>query len=103
MIRHLVLFKLKPGVMRDDPRVKKWMEMSDELPKHIPQIVEWESGWNVTDRPIAYDFGQSSSFNSRADLGLYVPHPAHQAMVAIAREVADWVLVDYEYQEGSAA
>ena len=100
MIRHLVLFKLKPGVTRDDPRVRRWMEMSARLPSEIPQIVGWESGWNVTDRPIAYDFGQNSTFRSRADLGIYVPHPAHQAMVAVAREVADWVLVDYE-MEGS--
>ncbi len=98
MIRHLVLFKLKPGVTRDDPRVKRWMELSEGLPSQIPQIVGWESGWNVTDRPIAYDFGQNSTFRSRADLGIYVTHPAHQAMVAVAREVADWVLVDYEFE-----
>ena len=97
MIRHLVLFKLKPGVTRDDPRVKRWMEMSDQLPAQIPQIRSWEGGWNVTDRPIAYDFGQSSSFDSRETLGQYLPHPAHQAMVAVAREVADWVLADYEF------
>ena len=102
MIRHLVLFKLKAGVTRDDPRVERWMEMSDQLPAAIPQIVSWESGWNVTDRPIAYDFGQNSTFRSREDLGIYGPHPAHQAMVAVAREVADWVLVDYEL-EGSPA
>jgi hypothetical protein len=101
MIRHLVLFKLKPGVTRDDPRVAKWMELSAALPSQIPQIVDWEGGWNVTDRPIAYDFGQNSSFASREDLAAYLPHPAHQAMVAVAREVADWVLADYEIQGSS--
>ena len=101
MIRHLVLFKLKAGVTRDDPRVKRWMELSDQLPSQISQIVSWEGGWNVTDRPIAYDFGQNSTFRSREDLAVYLPHPAHQGMVAVAREVADWVLVDYEFNEGS--
>lgn len=101
MIRHLVLFKLKAGVTRDDPRVTRWMELSDKLPSQIREIVSWEGGWNVTDRPIAYDFGQNSTFRSREDLAVYLPHPAHQAMVAVAREVADWVLVDYEFNEGS--
>ena len=101
MIRHLVLFKLKPGVTRDDPRVTRWMELSDQLPSQIPEIVSREGGWNVTDRPIAYDFGQNSTFRSRADLAVYLPHPAHQAMVAVAREVADWVLVDYEFNAGN--
>ena len=96
MIRHLVLFKLKPGIARDDPRVKRWMEMSDLLPSQIPQIVGWECGWNITDRPIEYDIGQNSTFESRDDRAIYVPHPAHQAMVGVAREVADWVLVDYD-------
>ena len=102
MIRHLVLFKLKAGVTRDDPRVKRWMALSDALPGQIAQVAGWESGWNITDRPIAYDFGLNSMFRSREDLAVYVAHPAHQAMVAVAKEVADWVLVDYEYNPGGS-
>ena len=97
MIRHIVLFKLKPGVARDDPRVAQWMDMMRALPKLIPTSVDWEYGWNVTDRPIAYDFGLNSSFRTRDDLMAYLPHPDHQAMVAVAKQVADWVICDYEY------
>ena len=96
MIRHIVLFKLKPAVAREDPRVAQWMDMMRALPKQIPTIVDWESGWNFTDRPIAYDVGLNSTFRTREDVAAYVPHPAHQAMVAVAKQVADWVLCDYE-------
>ena len=97
MIRHLVLFKLKAGVARDDPRIPEWMRLIDQLPREIPTSVEWEFGWNITERPIAYDFGLNSSFRTREDLVAYLPHPAHQAMVGVAKQVADWVICDYEY------
>lgn len=97
MIRHIVLFKLKPGVSHEDPRVTQWMHMMRELPKQIPTCVDWEFGWNITDRPIAYDFGLNSSFGTREELAAYLPHPDHQAMVAVAKQVADWIICDYEY------
>ncbi len=97
MIRHLVLFKLKPGVTRDDPLVARWMALIEALPRQIPTSVDWELGWNITDRPIAYDFALNSSFRSREDLAAYLPHPDHQAMAAVAKQVADWVICDYEF------
>lgn len=96
MIRHIVLFKLKPSVSRDDPRVVQWMDMMRELSAKIPTSVDWEFGWNITDRPIAQDFGLNSSFRTREDLAAYLPHPDHQAMVAVAKQVADWVICDFE-------
>ena len=97
MIRHIVLFKLKPGVVRDDPRVVQWIGMLRALREQIPSSVDWELGWNITDRPIAYDFGLNSSFRTREDLAAYLPHPDHQAMVGVAKQVADWVICDYEF------
>ena len=97
MIRHLVLFKLKSGVVRDDPRISEWMRLIGQVPGEIPTSIDWEFGWNITDRPIAYDFGLNSSFRTKEDLAAYLPHPAHQAMVVVAKQVADWVICDYEY------
>ena len=59
-------------------------------------IVRMESGWNTTDRPIAYDFGINLGFATRADLDAYGPHPAHQEVAAKLREIADWIICDYE-------
>ena len=52
----------------------------------------------MTGRPIAYDFGLDSSFRTREDPVSRLPHPGHQAMAAIAKDVSDRVNCDYEYQ-----
>ncbi len=99
MFVHLVLIKLKPGVIRTDPRVKAWESMFAALEQKCSGIVRFEYGWNTTDRPIAYDFGVNMGFATRADLDAYGPHPAHQEVVAKLREIADWIICDYEVGE----
>ncbi|MFE7170106.1 Dabb family protein [Streptomyces sp. NPDC057616] len=97
MIRHLVLFKLNEGVLRDDPRVAAGEEAFRALDGKIPEIRFWELGWNLSDRPIAYDFAINSGFEDAASLRRYVEHPEHQAGVALWKEFATWVIADYEY------
>jgi len=63
MIRHLVLFKLGEGVERDDPRVLEGVDAFRSLDGKIPEIRFWELGWNLSDRPIAYDFAINSGFD----------------------------------------
>ena len=96
MVHHIVLLKLKPGVLRDDVRLGGALDALIALRGQIEGIDRWEHGWNFTQRPIAYDFGLYASFVSRAALDAYGPHPAHQAVVAQLREVVDWVLCDFE-------
>ena len=96
MFVHLVLIKLKPGVTRDDPRVGKWEAAFKKLEHQCSGIVRFEYGWNTTNRPIAYDYGVNMAFATRADLDAYGPNPDHQAVVAIEREIADWIICDYE-------
>ena len=96
MYVHLVLIKLKPGIVRTDPKVTAWEALLDELPKKVTRVVRWEHGWNTTDRPIAYDFGINMAFATRADLDAYGPHPDHQEVVVALREIAEWVICDYE-------
>ncbi|MYQ44572.1 Dabb family protein [Streptomyces sp. SID4985] len=97
MIRHLVLFRLNDGVERDDPRVVAGAAAFEELGGLIPELRSWECGWNLSDRPIAYDFAINSSFEDTAALQRYIDHPAHQAGVALWREFATWVIADYEF------
>ncbi|MEU6354982.1 Dabb family protein [Streptomyces sp. NPDC047072] len=97
MIRHLVLFKLGEGVKRDDPRVVKGVDAFRALEGTIPEIRFWELGWNISDRPIAYDFAINSGFDDEAALRAYVEHPEHQAGVALWKEFATWVIADYAY------
>ncbi|BBA98593.1 hypothetical protein RVR_4833 [Actinacidiphila reveromycinica] len=95
MIRHLVLFKLNEGVERDDARVVEGGRVFAELGALIPEVADWECGWNVTDRPIAYDFAINSSVADADALTRYLEHPAHQAAVALWSQFATWVIADY--------
>ncbi|MFE7661738.1 Dabb family protein [Streptomyces celluloflavus] len=97
MIRHLVLFKLNEGVSRDEPRVQAAARAFQELAGRIPELESWECAWNITDRPIAYDFAINSSVADRDALKNYAEHPAHQAAAGQWREFATWVIADYEF------
>ncbi|MGW0942834.1 Dabb family protein [Streptomyces sp. NPDC002623] len=97
MIRHLVLFKLNEGVERDDPRVAQGEAAFRGLGGQIDELRFWELGWNVSDRPIAYDFAINSAVEDADALKRYIEHPAHQAGVALWREFATWVVADYEF------
>ncbi|MFI1713478.1 Dabb family protein [Streptomyces litmocidini] len=97
MIRHLVLFKLNDGVSRDEPRVVAGVEAFRALGGQIPELKFWECDWNITDRPIAYDFAINSAVEDEGALQRYLDHPAHQAGVAQWREFATWVIADYAF------
>ncbi|RLV01283.1 hypothetical protein CTZ27_12245 [Streptomyces griseocarneus] len=97
MIRHLVLFKLDEGVDRDDPRVASGVRAFEELGKEIPELRFWECAWNITDRPIAYDYAINSAVDDADALKRYLEHPAHQAAAAQWREFATWVIADYPF------
>ncbi|MGQ4360959.1 Dabb family protein [Streptomyces sp. SAS_272] len=96
MIRHLVLFKLDEGVGRDDPRVVQGEAAFRALGGQIDELRFWELGWNISERPIAYDFAINSAVDDADALKRYLEHPAHQAGVALWREFATWVVADYE-------
>ncbi|MCM2391380.1 Dabb family protein [Streptomyces albipurpureus] len=97
MIRHLVLFKLNEGVQRDEPRVIAAAEAFVKLGGLVPELEFWECAWNITDRPIAYDFAINSAVIDHDALKRYIDHPAHQAAAGQWREFATWVIADYEF------
>jgi hypothetical protein len=96
MFVHLVLIKLKPGITRTDPRVPAWEAKFKGLKDKCAGIVRFEFGYNFTDRPVAYDIGINMAFDTRENLVAYGPNPAHQEVVVALREIADWVICDYE-------
>jgi hypothetical protein len=95
VIRHLVLFKLNEGVDREDPRVLEGARAFEALGDQVPQVRFWETGWNVAERPDAYDFAINAAFDDHAGLKGYLEHPDHQAGVARWQELATWVIADY--------
>jgi hypothetical protein len=95
MLRHIVVFKYRNGVTRDDPRVAEVYTQLAQLPGRIPEVLSWEQGLNVSGRDIAYDLALCSSFENQAALQRYSDHPAHRAVVELLREICTWHVVDY--------
>ena len=95
MIKHIVFFKVREGVTRDDPRVGRAFGTLRALPDSIEGIQQWEVGENFSDRPIAVDYSLYSSFLSREDLARYIDHPAHREVVGLLQEVCTWQICDY--------
>ena len=95
MLRHIVIFKFKDGVTRDDRRVGEVFTQLAQLQGLIPEVREWEQGHNVSGRDIAYDLALYSSFENQEALQRYSDHPAHRAVVAKLREICTWHIVDY--------
>jgi len=95
MLRHIVIFKFRDGVTRDDPRVAEVYSQLARLPAQIPEVRAWEQGHNVSGRDIAHDLALCSSFEDRESLQRYSDHPAHRAVVDRLREICTWHVVDY--------
>jgi Stress responsive A/B Barrel Domain len=95
MIHHMVLFKLKPGFDKNSEPVKQAVAAMKVLPTQVPQIRQWTSGENFTDRSVAYDFGLYSTFDHRADLAAYAAHPEHVKVIEMWRAISDWHICDF--------
>jgi hypothetical protein len=96
VIRHLVLFKLNEGIAKDDPRALAAAEGFVGLDKQIPELREWQHGWNVSPRDVAYDYGINSLVDDQEALQAYLTHPEHVAAGARWREIATLVVADFE-------
>lgn len=96
MIRHVVLFKLHDNVSRDDPRFLDAEAEVQRLPEEIPEILEWECGWNIADRDIAYDYAIIGGFADEDAVKTYLYHPVHMRGVEKWREFSSWVVADFE-------
>ncbi|MFG2712106.1 Dabb family protein [Streptomyces goshikiensis] len=96
MIRHVVLFKFKPGFDWTDPRVLEAERTAARVGGEVPELKEWRHGRNVSTRPIAYDFLVDGLLDDMEAVERYLVHPFHQDAIAQWREISDWVMVDVE-------
>jgi hypothetical protein len=96
VIRHIALFKLKPGYSWDDEEVRDAERMAAEVGDRVEDLLEWRTGRNVTDRPIAYDFAVIGLVHDRDALRRYLDHPFHRRSVERWRVISDWVVADLD-------
>jgi hypothetical protein len=95
VINHLVLFRLKPGISREDARVVAVVGAMTELPRHIPEIRSWQHGFNLTADADAWDYALQASFAGEAELHTYFDHPAHRPVVDQWLAIADLAFADF--------
>ncbi|MFH8352315.1 Dabb family protein [Streptomyces sp. NPDC018057] len=96
MIRHIVLFKFRPGVSWEDPRALEAEAMAAKVGAEVPDLQEWSVGRNISTRPIAYDFAVIGLLADEAALDRYLVHPFHQEAIRKWREISEWVIADLE-------
>jgi hypothetical protein len=95
MIHHIVLFKLKSDVNNNSEAVQQAVAAMKVLPTLVPQIRQWTSGENFTQRSVAYDFGLYSTFDNQADFAAYATHPEHVKVIDMWRAISEWNICDF--------
>lgn len=92
MIRHIVMWKFRPGTEAEQ---EKFLKELQALQGVIPQLVRSEVARNVA--PGNYDAVLVSEFQSLKDLEAYKKDPRHQAVSALCKSIReDRTAVDYE-------
>lgn len=92
MIKHIVMWKFKPGTEKERDEFIAGLR---GLYGVIPQIREQEVGVNLVDGN--YDAVLVSAFDSLEDLEAYKADPRHVAVSALCKAIrTDRVAVDYE-------
>jgi hypothetical protein len=98
MLRHVVLFKMKPseGGRTAEENLLDLRGRLEALPGTIPGILRYEVGVNMNPTPHACDLALYSEFDDLMGLAAYQKHPAHQEVVTFVnrvcreRHVVDW-------------
>ena len=93
MIRHIVMWKFRPGTEAEQNR---FLESLRALQGVIPQLLKSEVAVNVgADN---YDAVLVSEFESLEALEIYKNDPRHKAVSALCKSIReDRVAVDYEF------
>jgi hypothetical protein len=95
MMRHIVLFRRKPGVAKDEAREKALTDRMAALGPDIPAIQRWRFHANELQRPICWDYVLEAEVADANALNDYLFHPLHQALVADLKPYFEWVAADY--------
>lgn len=96
MIRHIVMFKLLNIKKNKELNINKLKDKLDNLKNKIPQIVDLETGVNISKSSNAYDLVLVTKFKDQKDLEDYRIHPEHLVVLDYLKEVNEiMTVVDY--------
>lgn len=96
MIEHIVLIKCAPTTTAEqkDTLIARTLQLKQQ----IAGILDIQQGHNFSTRNKGYDLGLTVRFESREALNNYLPHPAHQAIIAYLQQIGveDTIIVDFD-------
>lgn len=93
-VQHIVWIRFKPDA--SPQRIREHLDNLASLRDRVPGVVELVIGENFTDRSDGYTHGMIVTFNDRASLESYLPHPEHVKAAAPMKEDADVLVMDLE-------
>lgn len=97
MIRHIVLFKIKPEYKSEIPSI---VEGFYSMVGKVDGLVSLEAGADFLGSQRSYDVALVTAFRDRASFDAYQDHPAHQPVKKRMHEVRETsVACDYVTEE----
>jgi len=96
MLRHVVVLSFKPTTTPE--QIEEIERAFAALPSQIEAIRDFEWGTNVSieNSSAGYTHCFFVTFGSEEDRAVYLPHPAHEAFVALAGpQLAQVMVLDY--------
>ncbi|MDD3770027.1 MAG: Dabb family protein [Sulfuricurvum sp.] len=95
MLVHIVMFQFKEE--NKEANMGRVKTMLEALPAKIATLKSMEVGIDVSRSERSFDMVLVSTFDDQAGLDAYAPHPAHQEVVGVIKEVTLLSkVVDYE-------
>lgn len=94
MLVHIVMFQFKEE--SKEANLVRVKEMLEALPSKIDTLRSMEVGIDISRSERSFDLVLTSTFDDQEGLNIYVPHPAHQEVVSMIKEVTTLSkVVDY--------
>jgi len=94
MLVHIVMFQF--NVENKEANMATVKAMLEALPSKIPSLKKMEVGIDISKVERSFDMVLVSHFEDQAGLDSYAPHPAHQEVVSVIKEMTNLSkVVDY--------
>jgi uncharacterized protein (DUF1330 family) len=87
MIRHLVIWRYRPGA--DPEQCRQLVRAMSEYPQHFPSMQNFRLTKNMSERDTRYSHVLMVEFPSERELREYLNSPMHSSLAKRSREVMD--------------
>lgn len=85
MLVHIVMFQFKDE--NKEANLARVKAMLEALPQKIDTLKSMEVGIDISRSERSFDMVLISTFDDQEGLNVYAPHPAHQEVVSVIKEV----------------